>query len=115
MDEGREDKTVNSPKSMPLSDDTEAVAEEQDLQKARSAHSQDQITRNLVGWGIWELLIAVILIAVAAIATLGWHMLAPDTLHWLDEARLGNVKDLMLSGAVVGLGTSYIRRFLESQ
>ncbi len=42
-------------------------------------------------------------------------MLAPESYRWLDETRLGNVKDFMLSGAVVGLGTAYIRRNLDAQ
>ena len=95
--------------------DPQAAAEIRDLEKARSAHQKDQVKRMVIGVGAWILIVVVIIIAAATLTILGLHMLAPDDWHWLDDAALDNIKGSVLSGAVVGLGTTYIRRYLDEK
>ena len=58
---------------------------------------------------------AVFVIVVMAVVTLGYHLLAPNTWHWFQPDELQDIKNFVLSGAVVGLGTTYIRRYLEER
>ena len=48
--DGQGFKTVRKPQEVPAS--KEAEAERRELEKERSAHGRDQITRSLVGYGI---------------------------------------------------------------
>ena len=64
---------------------------------------------------MWLLMIAIFVIVIGAVCILGWHHLSPERWHWLDEKALRDIKNFVLSGAVVGLGTNYIRRYLETR
>jgi len=59
------------------------------------------------------LIAVVFFIIIAAVLTLGWHLLAPDGWHWLSGSSLQDVKDFVLSGALVGFGTAYVRRYFK--
>lgn len=92
-----------------------AQAEEQQLEKAASEHRRGEVARKIIAWGMWILMIVVFVIIISAIATLGFHLLAPSTYHWLKPDELQEVKNAVLSGAVVGLGTTYFRRYVEER
>ena len=64
---------------------------------------------------MWVLMAVVFVVVVGAVFTLGYHHLFSKTWHWLDEDELQDIKNFVLSGAVVGLGTTYIRRYLEGR
>ena len=68
-----------------------------------------------MAWGMWLLMGVVFALILGAVVTLGWHTLFPTSFHWLDEVQIQSIKNFVLGGAVVGLGTSYLRRFLEHQ
>ena len=61
------------------------------------------------------MMMAIFVIVIGAVCILGWHHLSPERWHWLDEKALRDIKNFVLSDAVVGLGTNYIRRFLETR
>ena len=92
-----------------------AEAEQQELERKRSEHHRDQTSRKILAWGMWVLMAVVFVVVVGAVVTLGYHHLLPKSWHWLGEDALQDVKNFVLSGAVVGLGTSYIRRYLEGR
>ncbi len=60
-------------------------------------------------------MIVVFVLIVSAIVTLGYHLLVPNDWYWLEDHELQDIKNLVLSGAVVGLGTTYIRRYLDNR
>lgn len=62
---------------------------------------------------MWVLIIIVFTVVCGAIIALGWHLIFPNSYHWLSPTELQDVKNFILSGAVVGLGTSYMRRYFE--
>ena len=93
----------------------QAEAERQELERKRSEHDRDQISRRILARGTWTLMGAVFVIVVMAVVTPGYHLLAPNTWHWFQPDELQDIKDFVLSGAVVGLGTTYIRRYLEER
>ena len=65
-----------------------------------------------------NLTVLVLLIVALSLCTLAWHMLMPGGEggnHWLDSSELRTVKDFILSGAIVTLGTQYIRRYMEGR
>ena len=66
-----------------------------------------------MAWGMWILMVVVFTLICAAVFTLGWHILAPECLHWLTHDQHQDIKHFVLSGAVVGLGTTFLRRFLD--
>lgn len=92
-----------------------AEKEEQQLERDRAKHERDQRTRSLVGRCANALIVLIFAIVSVAILTLGWHMLTPKWLHWLEVDQLDDVKGFMLSGALVSLGTTYLRGFLDRQ
>ena len=92
-----------------------AEREEQQLEHDRDKHKRDRLKHSVLGHCILALIILVFSIIFFAIFTLGWHMLVPDSRQWLTVERLDDVKDFVLSGALVGLGTAYLRRFLDKQ
>lgn len=99
----------------PSSDTSDARKEEEgyDRERAKDEHRRDRKTRALLAWCLWSLVVLVAVIIFASVATLGWHLVTGPRLHWLSDTELQRVKDFILSGALVGLGTNYIRRYLE--
>ena len=98
----------------PASGKTAAEKEEQDLYKksVKEEHGREQKMRSLLA--SWMRLAGLIMfVAAACIFTLGWHLVTGAKAHWLDPEELQRIKDFILSGAVVGLGTHYARRYLE--
>lgn len=55
---------------------------------------------------MWALVVIVFLILIGSVITLGWHSLLPQRIHWLDTNQIQVIKNFVLSGAVVGFGTS---------
>ena len=86
---------------------------QQKLDSSKREHDREQTSRTIMMWGIWSLMVALFIIAVSAVVTLGWHTLTPESCHWLNDEQLQDIKDFVLSGAVVGLSTSFLRRYLE--
>ena len=97
------------------SEQARAEEEERQLERDRAEHERDQTTRHLVGVCLNVLIVLIFFVILAAVATLGWHMLTPDRLHWLTDPQLRDVKNFMLSGALVSIGSAYLRRFLDKQ
>lgn len=64
-----------------------------------------------MAWGSWGLMIVIFVSIIATVITLTWHILAPW--DWLDPEELSTLKNFVLSGAIVGLGTSYLRKYLD--
>ena len=91
----------------------QAEEEERELERHRSEHQRDQRFRRLIGWGVSALIVIVFIIIAAALIALGYHLLMPERLHWLDGDGIENVKDFALSGALVGFGTAYVRRYFS--
>ena len=85
------------------------------MEKAASEHWRGEVARRIIAWGMWILIVVVFIIIIAAVATFGFHLLVPGTYHWLEPDELQEVKNAVLSGAVVGLGTTYLRRYLEEK
>lgn len=92
-----------------------AQAEEQQLEKEASKHRRDEVARKIIAWGMHILMIVVFVLIISAVITLGFHLLAPEAYHWLGPDELQEVKNAVLSGAVVGLGTTYLRRYVEDE
>ena len=92
-----------------------AEKEQQLLEKEQSEHKRDQTTRVIFAYGMWALVVVVFVLMISAVFTLGWHTLAPIWLHWLDPDQIQVIKNFVLSGAVVGIGTSYLRRYLDDR
>lgn len=92
-----------------------ALAEERDIERASSEHRRDEVARRILAWGIWALMVVVFIIVIGAVFALGYHLVLPNGSHWLNDAELQDIKNFVLSGAVVGLGTTYIRRYLEGR
>ena len=60
-------------------------------------------------------MVVIFVIIVAAFTTLGYHLIMPDEWRWLEEPELRQVRSVVLSGAVVGLGTTYLRRYIDDR
>ena len=71
--------------------------------------------RSIIGVGMNVLVGVIFVIIIVAVGTLGYHLLVPIKCHWLDSSELQNVKDFVLSGTIVGLGTRYFWQYLEAK
>ena len=111
--EGRKFVPIPSPPSDDKESKIQAENEQRQLEKARNEHVIDETSRKIIGWGSWILLISLFLVIIGSVLVLGWHLLAPKAWKFLEPEELQSIKDLILSGAVVGLGTNYFRRYLE--
>ena len=61
------------------------------------------------------LMVVLFVLATFAIFTLGWHLVVPEYWYWLKDDELQEIKNFVLSGAMVGVGTAYIRRYLDDR
>ena len=111
--EGRKSVPMPSPPSDDKESRIQAENEERQLEKARNEHVIDETSRKIIGWGSWMLLGSLLFVLIASVLVLGWHLLAPKAWEFLEPEKIQSIKDLILSGAVVGLGTNYFRRYLE--
>ena len=83
------------------------------VQTFPSEHRQDEAARLIIAWGMRILMIVVFLIIISAVATLGYHLLAPSSHHWLSPEEIEKVRNAVVSGSFVALGTTYLRRFIN--
>ena len=58
-------------------------------------------------------MIVVFVIIVSAVLTLGYHLLAPSSHHWLLPEEIEKVRNAVVSGSFVALGTTYLRRYIN--
>ena len=58
-------------------------------------------------------MIVVFVIIISAVLTLGYHLLAPSSYHWLSPGEIEQVRNAVVSGSFVALGTTYLRRFIN--
>lgn len=110
---------IPTPAPPPAGNTKLAEDEERQIEQDRreSEYHRDKWTRYLLTWCSWGLIVLLFVIAAAAFSTLGWHLVVPENWYWLEgdkgEEQLQKIKDVILSGAVVGLGTAYLRRYIE--
>ena len=104
-----------------------AAEEKRLLERERTKHERDQRQLFVIGWSGTILIVLIVGILFCASFTLAWHMLTPKNMpecgldnaiqrcwQWLKDDQLTVVKNFMLSGALVGLGTTYMRRFVDN-
>lgn len=104
------------PPNPPPDDSTDrlgALREEQGLERAASEHKQDEAARRIIAWGMRTLMFVVFLIIISAVVTLGYHLLAPGRYHWLSPEEIETVRNAVVSGSFVALGTTYLRRYIN--
>lgn len=102
------DDVLDQLKNVPPTDIDKKIAEE----RAVDNHGRDRITLDIIAWCLRILIIIVVVVVAFAILTLAWHTLAPDNLGWLDEGELQQIKDFMLSGALVSLAVGFMKRYI---
>ena len=90
-----------------------AQQEQQELERAASEHQQDEAARSIIAWCMRSLIFVVFLIILSAVVTLGFHLLAPSGYHWLSSDEIENVRNAVVSGSFVALGTTYLRRYIK--
>ena len=86
-------------------------AEERQLVSARNEHKRDEKSRTIIAFGMWIILIVILAIIAISVFTIGYHSLTPQ--GWLEKPMVQEIKNFLLSGAIVGLGTNYIGRHLK--
>ena len=109
-------KKIRVPPQIPPSDPTSAIdedAEERQLVSARNEHKRDEKSRTIIAIGMWIILSVILAIIAISVFTIGYHFLTPKEWHWLDKPMVQEIKNFLLSGAIVGLGTNYIGRYLK--
>ena len=95
------------------SEEEDALFAEHKIDRVRKEHGREQISRSIMMYGIWALMIVLFAVAVFAVISLGWHTLVPVKYHWLTDEQFQDIKSFVLSGTIVGLSTSFLKRYLE--
>lgn len=90
----------------------EQQANQFELERQANEHWRDEVARKIMGFCMWVAMIVVFVIIISAMATVGWHLLLPEKYHWLDQDALSRVRSAVLSGVVIALGTTYLRRYI---
>ena len=88
--------------------------------RAEDEHGHDRITLEVVAWCLRGLIVLVFAIKWGAVFALGWHTLLPEkcswrpsgNCQWLSLEPFGNLKSVMLGGAIVSLRAGYLRRYI---
>ena len=101
-----------SPPAHDRESEIQAAKEQHQLEKARNEHSRYETSREIIAIGSWILLGTLFIVIIGSVLVLGWHLLVPKDWEFLEPAELREIKDLILSGAVVGLGTRACSRKL---
>ncbi len=87
----------------------DAENEQRELERSRSEHKRDQVSRQIMAYGSYILMAAIWLSIIGAVFTVSAHTLT--NFGWLSEEDYRTVKNFVLSGAVVGLGTTYLKKY----
>ncbi len=95
------------------SEEEDALFAKHKIDRERKEHGREQISRSIMMCGIWALMIALFAVAVFSVISLGWHTLAPEKYQWLTPKQFQDIKSFVLSGTIVGLSTSFLKRYLE--
>ena len=90
----------------------EKAVRERDLERETNAHNRSEMLRATSGWGIQQILRTLFWVLIATILTVAIHYLAPEKYKWLGPDDVQRLKDFLLSGAVVGLVSTYLRNYL---
>ena len=105
--------TPTPPKHVSPQSQQDAENEQRELDRARSKHRRDQVTRHIVAGGMWTLIVLAFAWLASCVIVLGIHTLLHEDSHWLTDQQVLDLKNFVLSGAIVGLGTTYLRRYLD--
>lgn len=95
------------------SEEEDALYAEHKIDRERKEHGREQRSRSIMMYGVWALMVVLFAIAVSAVFSLGWHTLLPEKWHWLTDEQFQDIKSFVLSGAIVGLSTTFLKRYLE--
>lgn len=80
-------------------------------QKKIDDHGRERRTRNVASWCLILLIILICIVVTLAILTLAGHTLAPESWHWLTPSQYQDIKNFVLSGAMVGVAISVMRKY----
>ena len=101
-----------SVKSTQQDEDIRKRLDELLTKEAEEDHNRDRVTRSVIAICMWALTVLIFVIVAGSIVTLAWHLLLPGQRSWLDPEEIRSVKDFILSGAIVSLGMTFLRRHI---
>ena len=80
------------------------------LRKQASDFKRQEITRDLLSWGMVVVLLLSFIAIASMIVVLAWHYVVSSAFHWLSDEQLGDMKSLLFSGAVAGAVAAFVQR-----
>ena len=104
------DEIVDSEKSV---EELESHSSSLDQQAASSKHKRSERSLNILSW-LYNLLIAVIVGSfISVIVVFLIHQVATESVRWLDDEDVANLKTFLFSGAVIGIIHPYLKSMSE--
>ena len=88
----------------------------EDLKREALEHEHDRTEsfRDLFEW-LMRIAICFAFVSVMVFGAVWvWHMLTPNTWHWLTDAQVQHIQTLFAGGVLAGLLTDHIRRRMGS-
>ena len=73
-------------------------------------HFRSERIKDWMGWSGVAILIAVVLLVLSAIITLGFEYLTPW--GWLSDEQLQDVKTFLTSGAIISMASALYRKYM---
>lgn len=80
-------------------------------QKKIDEYGRERNTRDVASSCLIALIILVFLVIASTIFTLAAHTLTPESWHWLTPDQYQDIKNFVLSGSMVGLAVTVMRKY----
>lgn len=100
------------------SDKSNAESEQRRLfEREEGAHKRSQRTRNTIHYAGLGLFAVAVIVVVSFVFVWAWHILAPDELYFVTEAKLNTINAILLSivgsSFLTGYGKNWLGKYSD--
>ena len=83
----------------------------QDIEEEKifSSFVRSEKFKNWIHWGLIAITGLSVIVVLAIMASLGWHLVVSKNYHWLEDDQISDLKNVILSGSVAGNLIFFIR------
>jgi len=86
------------------------LLEKLEQEAAVSEHGRKEDSRAVIHKCSICLMIAIYLVMIAGVFTLGWHWMCPEKLHFLTHAQIDTIKNILLSGLAANFAKEFYKK-----
>ena len=91
------------------------ASHEQEVERAKASkvkndHRRSETTRNHMAWGTRAVIWLIVFVVISITFTVAWHHVLGNHFSWLSPDQLEQLRNFLLSGAVVSIVLHYFRK-----